>query len=398
MATQSGATVVVNLSQPKELGQSVSGYTAQRLTDRNGPSLEVGELTSGEVSAERQETSVRTGFRQVTGQLGFELSPDSQDDLIELGTAEAFTAVANQISSESLTYVPASGSDAEHFTYTGTNLDNDDKRVAMFETGSTSTDQRFIGRVDASSGKVHVMVKMNAVTLASGTFSEVAASESRVKKSNMLYSTIHKSYPDVALEQLFNDVTVNNLSLSIQPGSLVTGTADLIGLSAGDMVADGTAGVSANAAPTTTAYSPFASCVGIGDKPVGVVSGLDFTVNNNRETVPLLCSPSADSVYEGVANVTGTVTLLFEDAVEYNKFQDEEETTLTVALKDVADGTSIRTMIVHFPRVRYNQPSFEVPANGPVVLTLNFRALQAEVKYGSATGVQTSAIFHKVTA
>ncbi len=398
MATQSGATVVVNLSAPATLDQAVGAFTSQRLTDRNGPSLEVGELTSGEVSAERQETSVRSGFRQVTGQLGFELSPDSQDDLIELGTAEPFTTVANAISSQALTYVAASGSAGEHFTYTANALDSDDKRVAIFETGSGAGDQRFVGRVDGPAKKVHVMVKMNSVALATASFSEVAAKESRVKKSTMLYSTIHKSYPDVDLEQVFEGCTVNNLSLSIQPGSLVTGTVDLLGLSAGDMQTGGDAGVSTSDAPSTTAYSPFASCVGIGDKPVGVVSGLDFTVNNNRETVPLLCSPDADSVYEGVANVTGTVTLLFEDAVEYNKFQSEEETTLTVALKDVADGTSLNTMIVHFPRVRYNQPSFEVPANGPVVLTLNFRALQSEVKYGSSTGVQTSAIFHKVTA
>jgi len=396
MATQSGATVVVNLSAPAISGDPVGAYTSQRLTDRNGPSLEVGELTSGEVSAERQETSVRSGFRQFTGQLGFELSPESQDDLIELATSEPFAGVANPISSQSLTYVPAAGGVAEHFTYTANALDNDDKRVAIFETGSGVGDQRFVGRVDASTTKVHVMVKMNSVALASGTFSEVAAQESRVKKSPMLYSEIHKSYPDVSLEQVFSGVTVNNLSLSIQPGSLVTGSADLLGLRAGNMQAAGTAGVTTNAAPTTTAYSPFASCVGIGDKPVGVVSGLDFAINNNRETVPLLCSPDADSVYEGVANVTGTVTLLFEDAVEYNKFQDEEETTLTVALKDTVDGLSPNVMIVHFPRVRYNQPSFEVPANGPVVLTLNFRALQTEVKYGAATGTQTSAIFHKI--
>ncbi len=399
MATQSGATVVVNLSAPAELDSQSSSFTSQRLTDRNGPSLEVGELTSGEVSAERQETSVRSGFRQVTGQLGFELSPDSQDDLIELGTAEPFAPVANPISSQSLAYNVAAGNAGEYFSYTGTALDNDDKRVAIFQTGSGAGDKRFVGRVDAAAKKVHVMVKMNSVPLTgTSTFSEVAASESRVKKSPMLYSTIHKAYPDVSLEQVFEGCTVNNLSLSIQPGSLVTGTVDLLGLAAGEMQALNTAGVTPSAAPSTTAYSPFASCVGIGDKPVGVVSGLDFTVNNNRETVPLLCSPDADSVYEGVANVTGTVTLPFEDAVEYNKFQSEEETTLTVALKDVADGTSLRTMIVHFPRVRYNQPSFEVPANGPVVLTLNFRALQSEVKYGAANGVQTSAIFHKVTA
>jgi hypothetical protein len=48
-------------------------------------------------------------------------------------------------------------------------------------------------------------------------------------------------------------------------------------------------------------------------------------------------------------------------------------------------------MFFHFPRVRYTQPSFEVPANGPVVLTLNFRSLEAD--YGQANAlVKTSCV------
>jgi hypothetical protein len=90
--------------------------------------------------------------------------------------------------------------------------------------------------------------------------------------------------------------------------------------------------------------------------------------------------------------VSGTATLLFENEIEYNRFADEEETSLTVALKSVA-GSSDDMMIVHFPRVRYTQPSFEVPANGPVVLTLNFRSLESD--YPGTTPVPCSAVIIK---
>jgi hypothetical protein len=182
----------------------------------------------------------------------------------------------------------------------------------------------------------------------------------------------------------------------MQPGSLVTGTADLLGLEAGNLIKESdsaSAVAAANPGAASTAYSPFASCAGIGEGAVAVVSGIDFTINNNRETVPLLCSAFADSVYEGVANVSGTVTLLFEDETEYNKFADETETTLTVGLKETAQSSD-EMMVFHFPRVRYTQPSFEVPANGPVVLTLNFRALESTY----SDGVKTSAIILKTPA
>jgi len=498
MATQSGATVSVHLSAPDTNPDTIADYQPQRLTDRNGPSLEVGELTSNEVSANRQETSIRSGFQQVTGQVGFELSHLAQDRLIELATAEEF--VANETMSGSvsedltvvvgndLVYTSATNKldlvqagatfdtsfaadDVVSFSisgasgaFTGTGLvlsaglapttisitvlsgglldeadlaeqdfnaegsvitsvvdgvaavgavaayydidtpvAGDVGTVGVFTAADTTgAIHKFVGRIGTKSvagDTLFVMVEISgSLTVETGQTVVSLGGElmSRVRKDEMLYSAIRKGYPEAAngggLEQVFSGCTVNNLSLSIQPGSLVTGTADILGISAGAMEASYTAQDSGNPGAASTAYSPFASCVGIEDGPNAVVSGLDFTINNNRETVPLLCSAFANDVYEGVANVSGTATLLFENELEYNRFADEEETTLTVALKSVA-GSSDDMMIVHFPRVRYTQPSFEVPANGPVVLTLNFRSLESD--YPGAPAVPCSAVIIK---
>jgi hypothetical protein len=274
--------------------------------------------------------------------------------------------------------------------------------VGVFQVGNGLGEvHKFVGRIGTKSvagDTLFVMVEISGSLTAGADQSAASLGGeliSRVRKDEMLYSAIRKGYPDAAasgLEQVFSGCTVNNLSMSIQPGSLVTGTADILGISAGALAGPYTAQDSGNPGAATTAYSPFASCVGINDGPNAVVSGLDFTINNNRETVPLLCSPFADNVYEGVANVSGTATLLFENEIEYNRFADEEETSLTVALKSVA-GSSDDMMIVHFPRVRYTQPSFEVPANGPVVLTLNFRSLESD--YPGTTPVPCSAVIIK---
>jgi hypothetical protein len=275
-----------------------------------------------------------------------------------------------------------------------------DGLVDIFDNGGGHV---FVGRVGGATpgagDRLFPMVNI-AGTGAGGTITQQTGSLiSRVRKGAMLYSSIQKKYPDVypggtpGLYQVFSGCTVNNLSFSMQPGSLVTGTADLLGLEAGNLIKESdsaSAVAAANPGAASTAYSPFASCAGIGEGAVAVVSGIDFTINNNRETVPLLCSAFADSVYEGVANVSGTMTLLFENEAEYNKFALETESKVMISLDGgAADG--LDSMFFHFPRVRYTQPSFEVPANGPVVLTLNFRALESD--YGLAgSPVRTSCV------
>jgi len=397
-------------------------FQIQRLTDRNGPSLEVGELTSNEVSQFRQETSIRSGFQQVTGQLGFELSYRSQDHLIELATTDAFaeisTAIADAWNDTDSTYTEATKTFAVLDSIAAADVGQYVRGVYQSEV--QGEEFSFLGLVeDGTTIKVIFELEGTAPTgdVAAASAKTLAIEPykiSMVRKGAMKYSTIVKDYPDILVSQGFGGCTVNNLSFSVQPGSLVTGTADILGVQAKNMFANDDSDaatntfnyaveaanwgesyawrdeVSVNFGQESTAYSPFASCVAIENAPNATVSGFDFTINNNRETVPLLCSAFADSVYEGVANVSGTMTLLFENEAEYNKFALETESKVMISLDGgAADG--LDSMFFHFPRVRYTQPSFEVPANGPVVLTLNFRALESD--YGLAgSPVRTSCV------
>jgi hypothetical protein len=398
MASQSGSTVVVSISAPNTSAATVAqtgAFTKMRLTDRNGPSLEVGELTSGEVSANRQETSIRSGFQQVSGQLGFEFSYRTQDDLIALACPGAFNggAAAATIGAadNDLTAAGALTCTDNHNVLVG--------EIAKFTYDTAANVIVFIGIATGAktAQALHYFGAKPSADLEDKSLSVVVGDSTGVQKGSMLYSTIVKQYPDagVALSQAFGGCTVNNFSMSIQPGSLVTGTVDLLGLEATAMATTYNSLSTHSDAPTSTAYSPFSSCVFIENAPNAVVSGLDFTINNNRETLPLLCSAFADDVYEGVANVTGTMTLLFENANEYNKFQNETESEITIVL-DAGDTANEEWSAITFPRVRYQQPSFEVPSNGPVVLTLNFRALETTAPV-AGQNAPTSCVFYRHT-
>jgi hypothetical protein len=306
MATQSGATVTVHLSAPDTNPDTIADYQPQRLTDRNGPSLEVGELTSNEVSANRQETSIRSGFQQVTGQVGFELShladfvytaATNKLDLAQTGATFSTTFAAGDLVSFDITggisgnftgtgVVLAAGLAAttisitvisggllaqadiseELFTAVGDVTDAGSPvegflavgdvaayyeitapvaaevgMVGVFQVGNGLGEvHKFVGRIGTKSvagDTLFVMVEISGSLTAGADQSAASLGGeliSRVRKDEMLYSAIRKGYPDAAasgLEQVFSGCTVNNLSMSIQPGSLVTGTADILGIS-----------------------------------------------------------------------------------------------------------------------------------------------------------------------
>lgn len=516
MAIQSGATVKVAFS-PNDSSQATVGtsgtFTDARLTDRNGPLLEVGELTSNEVTNNRQETSIRSGFQQVTGQLGFELSYKSQDNLIELATNDDFAkdTLANSytLTSESATddyawddttklltigendtatfdtdfadgdlvyFTFNSGAIAgygtvnvgtvalelvlENVTFTAGDLNGGDvtatqrsgtgsvfepypEQVVPTGTGAYTASSRTLVNSDAlpapyavndttegqilfidnglaganaikglfykkSDTKEFLLLhplgddfdgESNVTAQTYGVSARAYAPQfSKVSANAIKYCTILKQYPEAGtagLAQAFGGCTVSSLAFSSTPDSLVTGTVDILGVRATDLDATyNSVNPGANPGAAETAYSPFSSCVAISGIESPIVSSFEVTLANNRETLPLLCSAFASDVYEGVANVSGSMTLLFEDADEYNYFANENERAITLSLDSGAsDGSGY--MVIHIPRARFTQPAFEIPTNGPVVLTLNFRGLESSLNANMPEVSETSAVIYR---
>jgi len=517
MAIQSGATVQVAFSannvSPATAAAGGALFTDARLTDRNGPLLEVGELTSNEVTNNRQETSIRSGFQQVSGQLGFELSYKSQDNLIELATNDEFAKVTL---ADSYTLTVESAGDDYAWDDTAKLLTIGENDTATFDLDFADGDLVYFtfndgdiagyGTVDATTttldlvlgavtftagdpnggtvsatqrsgaGQVYApypehvtptgnggytaatRILLNTVALPApylvndavegqilfidngltgasaikGLFYKTSTTKeflllhplgsdfdgesnvnpiaydgsalayapqfSKVSANAIKYCTILKKYPEAGaggLAQAFGGCTVSSLAMSSTPDSLVTGTVDILGVRATPLdtayVAEDPA---ANVGAAETAYSPFSSCVAISGVENAIVSSFDITIANNRETLPLLCSEFAANVFEGVANVSGSLTLLFKDATEYNYFSNETERAVTLSL-DSGAASGDGYMIIHVPRARFTQPSFEIPANGPVVLTLNFRGLESSLNANMPEVSETSAVIYR---
>lgn len=186
--------------------------------------------------------------------------------------------------------------------------------------------------------------------------------------------TFEKRYPDITQYQVFRGVAINELTIGIQPDAIVSLSASVVGMSFAAM--SGTTLGSPTAPTGDEPYTSFSGAVLEGGASIGIITGITFTINNNKSVTPVVGSKNAPDVQQGMASVSGTVTVHLPDAALFNKFQAETISSLSVQL---TQGTKGITFL--FPKVKYTGGNINPPATGPVILELPFVAY-----YDSVTG------------
>jgi len=187
--------------------------------------------------------------------------------------------------------------------------------------------------------------------------------------------SIEDAATDIAQFRLFTGATVSSLAVSIKPNQMVTGTFSMIGK---NMTIAGTSVDPAKtAASTNQPFDAYSGSLRIADAggtlaAAAIVTGFDFTINNALTPTFVVGSSTTPQLEYGMATVEGTITAYFEDASLINRFLNETQTALEIAVDDPT-GSSDYTFL--FPRVKINGAS--VPVEGPTsrIVTLPFVAL-----------------------
>ncbi len=369
MAAESGSNV--SLTYIPEVTRGTTPGAPQmislRAQSRNiNPSKNL--LTSGELRADRLSGVARHGFRSVVGTVGFELTPSDQDTWIEAclgGTWAAVTGTATATittTQSTRTYSRAAGS----FVTDGF-LPGDYVIIA--------------GLVNSASNGRKTIATVAATTIT--TVEAIGANETSVAAVSVLYIgkrllvgttlrtfTIERRFLGVTQFQTYTGVAVNNMSLNIQPENVVSGSYDLIGMNFGAF-----SGTSLDATPTaastTSPYDGFIGALHENNLVVGLVTGVTLQVNNGRALQPVLFTTGSPDVFDGTAEVTGTATVLFQDAVMVNKFINETTSSLNLRMDDLAGSAFMRMSV---PSLIYTGGDMDPPQNGPVTLNMPFRA------------------------
>ena len=186
------------------------------------------------------------------------------------------------------------------------------------------------------------------------------------------YFSIEDYAADIDQARLFTGCTVSSLALSIAPKQMVTSTFTMVGK---DMTIGATEKTQ-DAASGNAPFDAYSGAVAIGNvgasSASGVVTGLDFTLNNSFAPTFVIGDDSAPALEVGRAEIEGTLTAYFEDAALITRFLNETETELSVSVDDPT-GSNEYTFL--FPRVKINSADVGVDGPNSITISMSFVAL-----------------------
>lgn len=265
------------------------------------------------------------------------------------------------------------------FTSFSVNLTRDEHddnsiRSDRMERYSLSGNRTVSGAIDVNF--THGIYDTFLESLMQGAFTANVLKTGIVRKS----VTLEEGALDVAQYRVYTGLIVDKMELIIPATGIVTAKFDVI---AKDQSA--LAGVTIDTDTTYTAApakAPFTDngTTGFmkeGGSTVGFVTSMNFIVDNGHSKNFAVGSNVIRDFTTNNAKITGTVTVYFEDAVMYNKFVNGTSTSIDVKLDDGVPNT----VQIFFPNVKYVGATKTINGNGPVTMTMPFKAL-----YDSTTG------------
>ena len=142
--------------------------------------------------------------------------------------------------------------------------------------------------------------------------------------------TIERAFTDIGQYKINRGCYVNQMTLSVKPSAVVTGSFDIVGL-----------GTTLAATPLDSAYAvagdcdPFDSFTGslfIDDTDVAIVTGIDLTLANTVEAKFPIFNRQAVAVGYGKSALTGTLSAFFTDATFISKFINDAKVKIAFTL------------------------------------------------------------------
>jgi len=182
----------------------------------------------------------------------------------------------------------------------------------------------------------------------------------------------------------YNGQVPKALSISVKPDDVVTATWTFVGTSAEEVAEESLDADSYDDAGDDV--QPFVHLDGTFSEagvPLGNFTGIDLTIDNGYEGIPVIGSRYARDVIPRQSTITGVFTATFEDPTIQSKFISQTHTDLTLLLSDGAPnpGQPERTLTIFLPNVHLDSYTAPITDDFVIVQTFTFTAL-----YDSGTG------------
>lgn len=333
----------------------------------------IDNVQSNEIRSDRQITDLIQTDAEPSGDVNFELSYAAFDNLLEGAFFSDFVA---PVSMAGVTFAAVSGS-PDSFTDSGNGfvaagiLPGQWLKVGGFATGANNG---YVQVLTVAAGTITVKGETALVNEAAGASVTIAGETLRngiVAKS----FSMETKFDDVTQFKSFTGMRVNNLSLNMSVGEILTGVLSFIGKTSA--IAGATIGTGApNAAPANDVLNAVNNVAFIqegGTEFAGEIQEFTMALNNNLRSQKAIGTLGNVGIGSGRSAVTGTFNAYFEDATLYNKYLAGTESSLALRVTDAAGNVYILTL----PRIKFTNSNLAAgSADSDVIAEMEYQAIR----------------------
>jgi hypothetical protein len=254
-----------------------------------------------------------------------------------------------------------------------------------FQSGELRSDRQILdlrhGMFNVS-GDIPVELSYGAFDdlIAAAMFNSWASNDTIETGTTQSSLRIQRAFTDVTEYHEFLGCVPSSWSVSIAPNSIITSTFSIMGQTMETTQTLTGAVDKATNAPMDSFSGYIREGGNTSSDEIAIVTGLDFTLENNLTPMNVVGNQLSVGLSEGRANLTGTLTAYFAGSTLLNKFLNETESVLEVQIADA----SANTYTFYMPRIKYSGGDLSVDGEGPVSLSLPFQAL-----YDTSGGIST---------
>ena len=365
MSIATGARHFLACGLQSDFHTTQSSLTTLRVTDCSlAPSRD--EFESAELQVHGQVVDTRQGMHQAGGDISFELSYGTFDQLLAGICRSDWTTNSTSYSATTISAAAAGNKLSDSAAGFGFSAGD----WVKLECSATAANNG-VYRISAASASELTLEGQALSDAAAGENVTVSGLDILTVGTSQKYFTIQRAFADIGAYEIYTGCAINSLSLSIQPNQMVTGS---FGLVAREMET------------RTSALDPDPAAAPDGDPMSGIdvgslwegganlaqVSGVSLSIEGNTTAKPVVGSSTAGFMaWTDAFRVTAGLDAYFQDHDLMNKFLSESESSLRVVLKD-PDGA---TFGFDLPRIKYTGNSSPTSGRDTITQSAQVKAL-----------------------
>jgi hypothetical protein len=393
MALQENVSTDIRYVVESTWGTAPAAATTVQSLRRVSSSLSLTKDTyqSAEVLKHRQISDYRHGTRRGAGDISGELSPTTYKDFMEAacrGTwaaqadiTQATGAMSSATVSIATNVITASGGS---FITSGLTVGMVIRLTAGFLAGNMNKNLTITALTATAITVVGATLTDEAGPIATWTIDVPGKSVYVPATGHTNRSfTFEINYPDIDVSELYTGMRVGRMQIGLPASGMATMTLGLMGKDASFLTA-GNAPYFTGTVTDPTSTGILAAVNGsliVAGTAVGVVTGMEITMDLSPQSDAVVGSNNVPAIFLGTANITGNMTVLFQDDTFLQDFDDETEVSVMLRM-DVDSSANSDFVSIVLPRIKFGTANISRQGNGGVPITMSFQALKKATTTG----------------